>query len=228
MSDRASVLELRRVTKRFPAPAGFVDVLREVDLALLPGEFLMITGTSGSGKTTLLHIAALLEPPGGGRVEFGGRPVDFNNEDEVCAFRRERIGMVFQRFHLLARRSALENVALRFRYARRRGPETQRLAAAALEQVRLGELSARAARLLSAGEMQRVAIARAIAMRPDVLVADEPTGNLDRASAETVMSCFRDLNRRGLTILMVTHNEELLGCATRHLVCRDGRLVPGR
>jgi putative ABC transport system ATP-binding protein len=146
------------------------------------------------------------------------------NEEALCAVRKHKIGMVFQRFCLLPNRSALENVLFRFRYVEGLNGEARTLALKALATVGLSGIADRPARKLSAGEMQRVAIARAVALKPDLLVADEPTGNLDKDSSDIVMGCFRTLNEQGITVLMVTHNEALKAYASRQLVCRDGAL----
>ena len=165
-----------------------------------------------------------MDSPTSGEVLFDGVSVSAMNEEALCAVRKHRIGMVFQRFCLLPNRSALDNVLFRFRYVEGRSGEARALASEALASVGLKERGDRLARRLSAGEMQRVAIARAVALKPDLLVADEPTGNLDKDSAEVVMNCFRTLNGQGITVLMVTHNESLKAYASRHLVCRGGVL----
>lgn len=227
MRDNAStgpVLSLRGVWKSFATPRGPVHVLRGVDMDIEPGSFVVITGPSGSGKSTFLNLASLLDTPTQGVIQFGGRVTSTLNENELCELRKERLGMVFQKFCLLTHRSALENVLFRFRYLATPHAEARNLAERALARVGLAGQADQPTRLMSGGEMQRVAIARAVAQRPDLLVADEPTGNLDRAAAEAVMSVFRDLNADGITILLVTHNEALLRFATRHLVCADGRL----
>jgi putative ABC transport system ATP-binding protein len=198
-----------------------------VDLTVRAGDFVMVTGPSGSGKSTLLHLAALLDHPSEGRLVFEGRDVSALAETELCGIRKHRIGMVFQKYCLLPHRSVLENVLFRFRYT---GHTPERARAAALGALRQMDMEAvlnRPARVLSGGEMQRVAIARAVALRPALLVADEPTGNLDAGTAGAVMQCFRTLHREGLTILMVTHNAALLPFCTRHLLCRDGELAGG-
>jgi len=219
-------LRMAGVRKSFPAPAGPIEVLRGVDIEIGRGEFVMITGPSGSGKTTLIHLAALLDFPSSGKVYFDSEDVSELDEDRLCAFRKRTVGVVFQRFCLLPRRSAFENVMFRFRYVGGDDRENRRAALAALETVGLAGVAERPARVLSAGEMQRVAIARAVALRPDLLVADEPTGNLDAAAGLLVMECFRRLNEAGLTLLLVTHNEKLLRYASRHLVCAEGVLKP--
>lgn len=220
-----SVLTLRGVSKSFEAPGGAVEALRDVSLELSAGEFVAITGPSGSGKSTLLHIAALLETPTSGEVWLEGENVAQLAECELAARRGRKIGMVFQKFCLLPHRNVLDNVLFRFRYTRQQHSEARALACAALETVGLRERMEHKARLLSGGEMQRVALARAIALPPLLLAADEPTGNLDRAAAESVMDCLRELNRRGTTILLVTHNEALLRHCSRHLRLEDGRIV---
>lgn len=224
MIPGAAVLGMAGVRKSFPSPAGGVEVLRGVNLEIRRGEFVMVTGPSGSGKTTLLNLAALLDFPTSGRLAFGGRELSGLTEDGLCALRKRAIGVVFQRFCLLPRRTVMENVLFRFRYMGGAEAETRRAALAALETVGLAALAGRPVRVLSAGEMQRVAIARAVALAPELLVADEPTGNLDAASVKAVMDCFRRLNDQGLTVLLVTHNEGLLRYASRHLVCAEGVL----
>ena len=222
------LLSLRGVSKRYPAPGGAVEALRDVSLTLDPGEFCAVTGPSGSGKTTLLHIAALLEPPTEGEVRFEGEDAARLSDRGRAARRARKIGMVFQRFCLLPHRRVLDNVRFRFRYAPVPGAEAERLARDALAAVGLSARAAHRARLLSGGEMQRAAIARAIALPPRLLAADEPTGNLDRASAEEILEVLRALQRRGVAVLLATHNEALLRPGDRWLRLEDGRLVSDR
>jgi ABC-type lipoprotein export system ATPase subunit len=218
------VLELRGVHKSYFTAAGRVEVLRGVDLAIQPGEFVAITGPSGSGKSTLLNLAALLDQPTSGAALLDGQDVSGLDEAGAAQVRKLKIGMVFQQFHLLPGRSVRDNVAFRFRYTDVPRHEACTRADAAMAQFGIGHLSARPARLLSGGEMQRVAIARAVALRPVLLVADEPTGNLDRASADTVLESFKRMNDDGIAVLLVTHNEGLLSYCDRHYDCRDGTL----
>ena len=218
----APIVQMVNVTKGYPTPQGFYPVLGNIHLSIGRGEFVMVTGPSGSGKSTLLNIAALLDKPSAGEVIFNGQPVGCMSETTLCRSRGEKIGMVFQRFCLLPRRSALENVLFRFRYLGGEREDSRKRAMEALDFVGLKSLADRPARLLSAGEMQRVAVARALVVKPDLLVADEPTGNLDGESTSAVMHCFKRMNGEGISVLMVTHNDALLQYASRHLVCRNG------
>ncbi len=218
------MLVLSGVEKRFGSGERAVHVLRDVNVSVEPGDFLMVTGPSGSGKSTLLHIAALLDMPTSGCVSLLGEDMSGAAERQLSQARAEHIGIVFQRYALLGRRTALENVMFRFRYTDHDRREARERANAALERVHLSHVAGREARLLSGGEMQRVAVARAIATRPSLLVADEPTGNLDGEAARAVMEVFRGLHRDGLTIIMVTHNLQLLEYASRHLALVRGRL----
>jgi putative ABC transport system ATP-binding protein len=222
LSVTPPVLRFEAVGKSFGPRAARVHVLADIDLSVESGEFLMVTGPSGSGKSTFLHLSALLDTPTAGRVELLGEDMSRASEDLLCRARAERLGIVFQRYALLGRRSALENVLFRFRYTHHPSREARELAHEALNRVHLAHVADRPARLLSGGEMQRVAIARAIAARPALLVADEPTGNLDGANADGIMQVFGELNDAGLTIVMVTHNPKLLSYATRHLALDDG------
>lgn len=185
----------------------------------------MVTGPSGSGKSTFLHLAALLDRPDHGCLRLLGNDVSTCSESALCRNRAESLGIVFQRYALLPARTVLENVLFRFRYTRHRLADARRLAMHALERVHLSGLGDRKVRVLSGGEMQRVAIARAIATRPPLLVADEPTGNLDSRSAARVMDVFSELHQSGMAIVMVTHNLNLLEYGSRGLTMRDGRLV---
>jgi len=221
----APVLQIMNITKAFPAPEGQVDVLRGINITVDKGEFVMITGPSGSGKSTILNLLAMLDKPTTGTVMFQGRDVSRLDDAALCDIRKKEIGMVFQKFCLLPHRSVIDNVLFRFRYIEDATGNTAALACEVLNEMGLGNIIHRPARLLSAGEMQRTAIARAVVLRPTLLVADEPTGNLDGASTETVMRCFEKLHRGGLTIIMVTHNQNLLKFSTRHRICRDGILT---
>lgn len=224
MPAHAPILVLDRVGQTFPSPAGPVDVLKDVNLRIMTGDFAALTGPSGSGKTTLLHLAALLAAPSAGRVLFEGLDTAGLDEATLCRQRSRRVGMVFQQFHLLPHRSVLDNVLFRFRYVPHQRHEAETQARAVLRQFGLDHLDRQPARVLSGGEMQRLAIARAVVVPPALLIADEPTGNLDAENADLVMRCFRQLHAGGLTVLMATHNLALLDACTRRFHCERGAL----
>lgn len=219
---RAPVLRMQAVQKSYDTLQGSTAVLRRVNLDIAGGEFVVITGPSGSGKSTCLHLAALLDNPTAGQVLFDGDDVSCLTDRESCHLRATKIGMVFQKYCLIPHRSVLDNVMFRFRYLECDPGETMAFGREALDAVGIDHLADRTVRLLSGGEMQRVAIARAIALRPRLLIADEPTGNLDHAATLAVMENFRRLNNDGITILMVTHNPLLLEYCSRHVSCSDG------
>lgn len=217
----SEVLRMTGVSKDFPSPQGVLRVLDNISLSVQSGEFIGITGPSGSGKSTLLNLAGLLDVPTTGQVLFEGQPVHSQNERPL---RQERIGMVFQRFHLLPERSVLDNVLFRFRYSKE-PPEDRKLQALEwIERLGLADLTHKPVNLLSGGEMQRVAVARAAVIRPALLLADEPTGNLDRTSGEEVMKCLAELNQQGVTIMVATHNLAWLPYCSKHYRCH-GKLL---
>lgn len=200
-------LQMQGIQKGFRTHEGAViPILRGIDLALPLGGYAVITGPSGSGKTTFLMIAGLLLAPDAGHMWFAGRDVATLGERERTEIRKTGVGMVFQKFCLLPGRSALANVELRFRYLAVPAAEARRRSEAALERVGLADKARQPAHTLSAGEMQRVAIARAIAQPPALLLADEPTGNLDADSAAQIMALFQHLNHDGISLLVVTHH----------------------
>jgi putative ABC transport system ATP-binding protein len=205
-------------------PFGDQQVLRNVNLDIYQGDFIAITGPSGSGKSTLLNLAALLDSPTSGELKFFNNNVNYLTEDDLSDIRKNQISMVFQNYNLLPRRSVLENVMFRFRYLESDPKNAEARSRQALEHLNLETISDKSVRLLSGGEMQRVAIARAVANSPKLLVADEPTGNLDSSTTKLVMESFARLNQTGITILLVTHNENLLDYCSRHITCRDSKL----
>ncbi len=225
MNSSTDILQLHDVNKSFWASHGSVDVLHSVSLSLAKGEFAIVTGPSGSGKSTFLHLAALLDVPSSGELFFEENETASLQDDELCDLRKNSIGIVFQKYYLLPHRSVFENILFRFRYLDYSSSEAKKKANEALEMMHLDAIADRPARLLSGGEMQRVAIARAVALMPKLLIADEPTGNLDSSSANAVMDYLRMLNQAGLTILMATHNESFLKYCSRHLICNDGRIT---
>jgi putative ABC transport system ATP-binding protein len=220
-------LVLRGIRKRYPPRDGAaaVDLLCGVDLSVAPGEFISIEGPSGSGKSTLLHIAGGLDREFDGQARVFGKDLPSMRDDELAALRHDRIGFVFQAFNLLAGLSALENVLLPDAFGRG-VPDAEARAKAALQRVGLYDKASARPGSLSGGERQRVAIARALVVKPGLLLADEPTGNLDTRTGDEIIRLFTELNREGLTLLVVTHEARVSAAASRVLLLNDGVLVP--
>ncbi|MFZ5919329.1 MAG: ABC transporter ATP-binding protein [Chloroflexota bacterium] len=221
------VIDVEGLTKAFRMGSTEVHALRGVDMHIAAGEFVALMGSSGSGKSTLLHLLGCLDTPTAGAYRLEGRGVSALSHDERAAVRNRRIGFVFQSFYLLPRLDALENVALPLLYGGRSGSARER-AAEVLARVGLAERMHHHPAELSGGERQRVAIARALVNRPAIVLADEPTGNLDSQTGIEVMELLAELHADGCTILMVTHDARIAGYARRTLVIQDGRLLNGR
>ena len=219
------LIRLRNVRRIYQVGDQAVHALDGVSLDIEAGEYAAIMGPSGSGKSTLLHILGLLDTPTAGSYRLAGREVAGLGDEEQARIRRERIGFVFQFFHLLPRLSAAENVALPMMLAGVPPAEREPRVVAALDAVGLADRAGHRPGQLSGGQRQRVAIARAIIMRPDVLLADEPTGNLDTRSGEEVFELLERLHDRGLTLLVVTHDPGLARRAARIIRIVDGRIV---
>ena len=219
-----SLLRLRGVTRHYGEGGGLVRALDGVDLDIRPGEFVSLMGPSGSGKSTALNLLGCLDVPSAGTYHFKGIEVTALDRHQRARLRREWIGFVFQGFNLLERSSALENVELPLLYRGVAGPERRRRALHALEQVGLADRAKHLPKELSGGQQQRVAIARAIITQPELLLADEPTGNLDSARGREVMELLRALNESGQTLLMVTHEADMADYTKRVLHFRDGRI----
>ena len=220
------MIQLQEITRTYTRPNGeAVGALREVSLAIERGEFVAVVGTSGSGKSTLLNVLGLLDRPTAGRYLLDGQDVAGLSVDEQARMRNRKIGFVFQTFRLLPRTSALENVELPLLYSDR--DSIQGLGQRALEAVGLADRMDHRPSELSGGQQQRVAIARALVNEPDLLLADEPTGNLDRTSAGEIMDIFRDLNRAGRTIVLVTHDPAIAAQCGRVARLEAGRFVAG-
>jgi len=220
----APVVEIVEVVRRYPGRPP-VESLRGISLAIEAGELVAVVGPSGSGKTTLLHIVGTLDRPSSGAVRIAGVDTTGMTDGRLSAFRAAHLGFVFQQFFLLEGLSVLENVAGALLY---RGVESKirkRQAAAALERVGLGHRLSHKPNELSGGERQRAAIARAVVGGPDLVLADEPTGNLDSASGAQIIELLQELNRDGTTIAVVTHNVELAQAMDRQVVMRDGLIV---
>lgn len=222
-----ALIDLRQVNKVYPSGAGVVSVLRDVSLRVDTGELVAVMGPSGSGKSTLLNMITGIDRPTRGEVYVAGRAVHTLNEDELARWRGKHVGVVFQFFQLLPTLTVLENVLLPmdFCYVHRER-DRQARAMLLLEQVGIAAHAHKLPALLSGGEQQRAAIARALANDPPLIVADEPTGNLDSVTAEAVFALFEELVVQGKTVLFVTHDANLSARAQRVIYLRDGQIEP--
>jgi putative ABC transport system ATP-binding protein len=226
------VIEVRNLTKVYTVGEIKVHALRGVSLSVEPGEFVAVTGPSGSGKSTFMHIAGCLDRPTGGQYLLDGKDVSKTSKDELAKVRNQKIGFVFQGFNLLSRTTALDNVELPLLYMSKngsgklRGKDRHKRAIAVLEAVNLANRAHHFPNQLSGGQQQRVAIARALINEPSIILADEPTGNLDTRTSIEVMGIFQRLNReRGITVLLITHEMDIAEYGTRLIRFRDGRVV---
>ena len=223
------MIKIRNLCKSFQRPGeALLKVLHEVDFSVDEGEFVAIVGPSGSGKTTLMNILGLLDRPDSGEYELQGKPVATLSPEERARVRNEAIGFVFQQFHLLPRTTATENVELPMLYSARSDSDIQKRAREALCRVGLEERLTHYPSELSGGQQQRVAIARAMVNDPAVVLADEPTGNLDQKSGRQIMDLFRELNRNGSTILLITHDDAIANTASRIVHIDNGQLTEAR
>jgi putative ABC transport system ATP-binding protein len=219
------MIALDKVSRTFQVGDQQVLALREVSLSIEAGEYIAIMGPSGSGKSTLLNLLGLLDRPSNGRYSLDGRDVTGLNEAESARVRREKIGFVFQFFHLVPRLDAAANVALPMVLAGIAPAERKQRVAQLLADVGLSERADHLPSQLSGGQLQRVAIARAMSMHPALLLADEPTGNLDRATGREVMGVLEGLNQRGATLIVITHDQEIGARARRRISMEDGRVI---
>jgi putative ABC transport system ATP-binding protein len=220
-SDRA-VIAVRGLTRAYPMGGETVHALRGVDLTIARNEYVAVMGPSGSGKSTLMNLIGCLDTPTSGEYWLSGVEVSRLGDDELARIRNEEIGFVFQTFNLLPRASALHNVELPLIYAGERAAERRARASRALERVGLGNRMDHRPNELSGGQRQRVAIARALVNEPSILLADEPTGNLDSATSEEILAVFDELHAAGQTIVLVTHEHEVAQRARREVTLRDG------
>lgn len=216
------MLEIKKIKKIYQMGKVKVEALRGVSFYIDKGEFVAIMGPSGSGKSTLMHIIGCLDQPSEGSFVIGGKDVSKLNDDRLAEIRNKRIGFVFQQFNLLSRTSILHNVEIPLIYAGLKSKQRRKLAMQALESVGLGDRVKHKPNEISGGEKQRAAIARALVNNPLIILADEPTGNLDTKTGEEIMKIFYKLHQQGHTLIMVTHEAEVARHARRIIYLRDG------
>lgn len=219
-----SLVKLSKVNKIYTSGEVSFQALADINLEVNKGDFMAIIGASGSGKSTLMNIIGLLDHPTSGKYELDGQDASHLKEDTLATLRNKKIGFVFQSFNLLSRTSALENVALPLIYAGVSRNERLEKAKQALEQVGLGDKLNSHPNQLSGGQQQRVAIARALVNDPEIILADEPTGNLDSRSGEEVMKIFENLHKKDKTIIMITHEEDIAKHAKKKIRIKDGKI----
>lgn len=216
------VIKIRNITRDFPLGNEIVKVLKGIDLDIERGEYVALMGPSGSGKSTLMNLLGCLDTPTSGSYELNGSDVSNMTDDELAEIRNKEIGFVFQTFNLLPRTTALENVALPMIYAGASKSERTERAKQVLADVGLADRMDHKPNQLSGGQRQRVAVGRALVNRPSIILADEPTGNLDSKTSEEIMNLFNDIHKAGNTVIVVTHEEEIAKLAHRIIRLRDG------
>ena len=224
MAD-GSLITCENVTKIYNPGPNEIRALDDVNFEIADGEFVAIVGSSGSGKSTLMNMLGGLDKPTSGTVRIGGAALSSMSGKQLAHFRNETIGFVFQQFQLLPKKNALQNVLLPLRYRRPKVSGTETLARESLTRVGLGDRMGHKPTQLSGGQQQRVAIARALVGAPKLLLADEPTGALDSVTSEDVMALLHDLNRDGLTIILITHDHEVADAAKRIVTFKDGKIL---
>ncbi|HLJ73578.1 MAG TPA: ABC transporter ATP-binding protein [Thermoanaerobaculia bacterium] len=220
-----AIIHMEDIRKVYDTGKVKVEALKGVDLQIDAGELVAIVGPSGSGKSTLMNLLGCLDTPTSGRYELGGQPVSGATRDQLAEIRNRRVGFVFQNFNLLPHITAAENIEMPMLFGAVRPAERHKRAKELLERVGLGDRIDHKPTELSGGQMQRVAIARSLAMNPDIILADEPTGNLDSTSGGDIMSIFTDLWKQGRTLVIITHDSALAKRAGRVIEIRDGRIV---
>ena len=223
-NETEPILELVNTYKRYQMGETQVNALKNISLQIKKGDFVSIVGPSGSGKSTLMHIIGLLDQPSSGQVFLKGRETQSLDEKALSRARNHSIGFIFQQFNLLPKTSARENVELPMLYAGLSQKEREKRATAILEKVALGDRLDHHPNQLSGGQQQRVAIARALVNNPEIILADEPTGNLDSRSGVEIVKLIKEINREGKTIVMVTHDQELARRANRVITMIDGQI----
>jgi putative ABC transport system ATP-binding protein len=226
MENTAPPIQAKKIVKIYDTGDVRIEALRGIDITVTAGEFVAVMGASGSGKSTLLNILGCLDYPSSGDYYIRGVHVNSLSRDQLADIRNQKIGFIFQGFNLLTRTTAFENVEVPLLYAREDvHRDIRALAMAALERVGLADRSRHYPNQLSGGQQQRVAIARALINQPELLLADEPTGNLDSRTSIEIMALLQELNRQGLTILMVTHEHDVAAYASRVVEFRDGHII---
>ena len=228
MPNAAPVIELKNVTKTYKLGGEVLNALDNVSLNVHPGEFLAITGPSGSGKSTLANIIGGLDRPTAGTVIVDSNDLSHVHDAKLSAYRNHHIGFVFQTFNLQGTGTALENVMLPLIFAKLKRKERKARATECLQAVGLGDRLKHKPGQLSGGQRQRVAIARALAVKPSIIIADEPTGNLDSARGQEIMKLLHDLNKQGITLIIITHDATIAHQASRVVEIHDGKLTEHR
>lgn len=227
-NNSETVIELKNLTKRYDDEAGVYDALKGVDLSVNKGDFVAIMGPSGSGKSTLMNIIGLLDRPTKGEYILDNTNTNKLTDRKLANFRRDKIGFVFQNFNLLPRFNLMQNVELPLIYKRVGARERRKKVMEVLKSVGLGDKAKNRPNRLSGGQVQRAAIARALINNPSIVLADEPTGNLDSKTGIEIMELLKDLNKKGVTIVVVTHNPEVSEYADRTIIVKDGNVQKGK
>jgi putative ABC transport system ATP-binding protein len=218
------VISMKSLSKRFDDEAGVLDALKNINIEIVSGDFVAIMGPSGSGKSTLMNIIGLLDKATSGVFELDGVDIASLGQKQLAKLRRDKIGFVFQNFNLLPRLSVAQNVELPMVYAKKSAAERSKKVAEVLRKVGLSDKANNKSNRMSGGQVQRVAIARALTNSPSLILADEPTGNLDTKNGIEIMNLLRDLNKQGVTVIVVTHNPEVGEYANKILSVRDGEI----
>jgi putative ABC transport system ATP-binding protein len=221
-NNKKSVIVMKDMGKRYDDEAGVLDALKKINLEVKEGDFLAIMGPSGSGKSTLMNIIGLLDKPTSGSFLLDDVDISTLSQKKLASLRRDKIGFVFQSFNLLPRLNVAQNVELPMVYARKSKAERRRRVAEVLKQVGLADKAKNRSNRMSGGQVQRVAIARALTNNPSLILADEPTGNLDTKTGTEIMNLLKELNKSGVTIVLVTHNPEIGKYANKIVWVRDG------
>ncbi len=224
-ANKMPILELQNVSKAYQLDSQTLPVLKNINLKVEKGELIAIMGPSGSGKSTLMHIIGCLDTPTSGKVIFEKRNVSQLSEEELAQIRNQKVGFVFQTFNLIPRTTALANVELPLIYKGLAGTERRKQAQEVLEKFGLGPRIGHFPNQLSGGEQQRVAIARALVTHPLIILADEPTGNLDSKTGAEIIKIFQDLNRAGNTVILVTHDKDIAEHAKKIIKIHDGEII---